>query len=282
MCWLRRYISTLPVPAPPSQALSNSTRTLSVAPAVSAVQDPTMQAFVPNPLYAALLQKIDAAHPAAAPLGVPIKSLPVPVTQDRGEPVHRYLAQSTLEEEQNLGLMRRDLSEVAAEAGVTYAVPTLRAPSASPGQLRRAQSSSSRAGRAGLGRSMDSGVSQRFLQGSDKFAALMEKRRTPSAMSGVHSGVERITPLLPPYVASLPAGGHSSSSSGAYEQRLQEVMRSGSGLMSQRPASFLSRSASSLGGANYVTGPAANVARGTGGVSSYRGGAPSWAQFKYE
>jgi hypothetical protein len=240
-----------------------------------------MQAFVPNPLYAALLQKIDAPHPAAAPLGVPIKSLPVPVTQDRGEPVRLYLAQSAREEEQNLGLMRRDLSEVAAEAGVTYAVPTLRT-SASPGQLRRGQSSSSRAGHAGLSRSMDSSVSQRFLQGSDKFAALMENRRTPSAMSGVYSGVQRITPLLPPHVASLPAGGHSSSSSGAYEQRLQEVMRSGSGLTSQRPASFLSRSASSLGGANYVTGPAANVARGTGGGSSFRGGAPSWAQFKYE
>jgi hypothetical protein len=278
---LRRYISTLPVPAPPSHTLSNSTRTLSVAPAVSAVQDPTMQAFVPNPLYAALLQKIDAPHPATAPLGVPIKSLPVPVAKGRGEPVRKYLAQSTREEEQNLGLMRRDLSEVAAEAGVTYAVPTLRA-SSSPSQLRRAQSSSSRAGRAGLGRSMDSGVSQRFLQGSNKFAALMEKRRTPSAISGVHSGIERITPLLPPHVASLPAGGHSSSSGGAYEQRLQEVMRSGSGFTSQRPASFLSRSASNLGGASYVTGPAANVARGTGGGSSFRGGAPSWAQFKYE
>jgi hypothetical protein len=276
---LRRYISTLPIPAPPSHALTSSAASLPSAPAATTGQDP--KAFVPNPLYAALLQKIDAPHPAAAPLGVPIKSLPVPVAKDRGEPVRMYLAQNTREEEQNLGLMRRDLSEVAVEAGVTYAVPTLRA-SASPGQLCRARGSSSHASHAGLGRSMDSGVSQRFLQGSDKFAALMEKRRTPSAISGVHSGIESITPLLPPHVASLPAGGHSSSSSGAYEQRLQEVMRSGSGLINQRPASFLSRSASSLGGANYVTGPAANVARGTGGVSSYRGGAPSWAQFKYE
>lgn len=281
-------MSKLPVPPPPSSLLSASAAAAPVAAPSNPNPQHESEAFAPNPLYAALLERLNAPHPAATPLGVPIKGLPVPQPSSSGiaggdRPVHMYLAGNTREEERNLGLMRRDLSEVAVEAGITYKVPNLRSSSSPSGPARQSQRSGAYhhpGSAAVLRRAADNAASlQRFQRETDKFTALMERcRRTAD-------GIDRITPLLPPQ-QSL----HSAEAK-AYEQRLKEVMHAGSGLRRQTPAaSYLSRSASDVrlsgGLSNVSVGGLRSHGSSTGGAhrvaSSYSGGPPTWAQYKYE